>query len=604
MSGPNDPRHRAPAEPSSFFSFEICEDDRPSVPSTPRKAPTGAESLPRPFGDYELLGEVARGGMGVVYKARQHSLDRVVALKMIRDIHLADVQTVERFYQEARAAAALDHPGIVPIYEVGQHDGQHYFTMALVEGTNLETAVRQEGLPAPEAAAVLVAAVADAVEYAHEHGVIHRDLKPANILLEGRLGGAARPRVTDFGLAKNIEKMSGLTAPGEVMGSLHYMAPEQARGDHRVIGPRTDVHGLGAILYFLLTGNPPFTGPGGLGVLRLARWRLHHDMEETVPSPSQLNPRVPKGLEAICLKCLEQAPERRYATAAEVAQVLRVWADLPSLAVPPSRATAATIRQDPHFVEDPPVQPGQRDLHTRATIHLPSGSRSPPPPAGRESPPGPNVPSARSGRRRALVAAGASALLVTAGFILLAPWMRPPAGPPDGGAGRGEFPVKVKGHETTYRDFALKVEMSGGSIDRAGVRLLNAGEEATFRIEVERDAYVGIWNVAPDRTIVQLFPNEMEPDHLFRAGQPRTVPRRDIALVAVPSGGKEQVWVVASTGRWELPEGRRKGPYLIFETAEEQRKWAQIMERGFELRNRERVAVAEFVLDYQVSPRK
>jgi hypothetical protein len=164
--------------------------------------------------------------------------------------------------------------------------------------------------------------------------------------------------------------------------------------------------------------------------------------------------------------------------------------------------------------------------------------------------------------------------------------------------------VKVKGHETTCCDFALTVEMSGGSIDRAGVRLLNAGEEATFRIEVERDAYVGIWNVAPDRTIVQLFPNEMEPDHLFRAGQPRTVPRRDIALVAVPSGGKEQVWVVASTGRWELPEGRRKGPYLIFETAEEQRKWAQIMERGFELRKRERVAVAEFVLDYQVSPRK
>jgi hypothetical protein len=183
----------------------------------------------------------------------------------------------------------------------------------------------------------------------------------------------------------------------------------------------------------------------------------------------------------------------------------------------------------------------------------------------------------------------------------MASWMWPQVGQ---GPRDGEAPVKVKGHETLYRDFALKVEMSGGSVDRAGLRLLSAGEEATFRIEVERDAYVGIWNVTPDRTIVQLFPNELEPDHLFRAGQPRTVPRHDIALVAVAAAGKEQVWVVASTGRWELPEGRRKGPYLIFETAEEQRKWKQIMERGFELRKRERMAVAEFVLNYQVTPRK
>ena len=164
--------------------------------------------------------------------------------------------------------------------------------------------------------------------------------------------------------------------------------------------------------------------------------------------------------------------------------------------------------------------------------------------------------------------------------------------------------MKVKGHETIYRDFALKVEMRGGSADRAGGRLLSEGEEVTFRIEVEREAYVGIWNVAPDGTIVQLFPNEQEPDHLFRAGQPRTVPRPDIALVAVPSGGKEQVWVVASTRRWELPEGRRRGPYLIFETAEEQREWQQVMERGFELRAREPMAVAEFVLSYRVSPRR
>jgi eukaryotic-like serine/threonine-protein kinase len=584
MSGSNDPTRRKPAEPSSSFSFVISEEDRPSVPSPPRKAPTSG-SLPRPFGDYELLEEVARGGMGVVYKARQRSLDRIVALKMIRDSHLADDQTVERFHQEARAAATLDHPGIVPIYEVGQHDGQHYFTMALVEGTNLEAAVRQEGLPAPEAAAVLVAAVADAVEYAHRHGVIHRDLKPANILLEGRLGGVAGPgrsRVTDFGLAKHTEKWSGLTAPGEVMGTPCYMAPEQARGDHRAIGPRTDVHGLGAILYFLLTGNPPFMRSGGLGV-------LSHVMEEAPPAPSQFNPRVPKGLEAICLKCLEQAPDRRYATAGEVAETLRAWAHL--------RDSAAGT------TSHPPPDSGFTPAEGRLTSWPAAGQpvQTVPSPAP-TPPPGPKGPSARSWRRRALVAAATTVLLVAVASILLSPRVRRPEGqaPPDG----VEPPVKVKGHETLHRDFALKVEMSGGSVDRAGVHILKEGQEATFRIEVERDAYVGIWNVAPNKTIVQLFPNEDEPENLFRAGQPRTVPRPEIALVAVPGGGKEQVWVVASTQRWELPEGRRKGPYLIFETAEEQRKWTQIMERGFERRKREPMAVAEFVLSYQVSPRK
>ncbi len=338
MSGPNDTMRPGPAE---HFSA-------PSPVSSGEDLPFG--KLPCFFGDYELLEELGHGGMGIVYKARQRSLNRIVALKMIRDSRLAQGQTVERFYPEARAAAALDHPGIVPIYGVGQHDGRHYFTMALVEGTNLEAAVRQEGPPTPEAAAALVAAVADAVEYAHRHGVIHRDLKPENILLEGRLCGAAgpdRPRVTDFGLAKHTGEVSGLTGPGEVMGTPDYMAPEQARGDHRAIGPRTDVHALGAILYFLLTGRPPFGG-AGLAV-------LYRVMEEVPAPPSQLNPRVPKGLEAICLKCLEKAPDRRYTTAGEVAGVLWAWARL----------------GDPAF---------------GATVHFPSDSWPPPRAAGRWGP--------------------------------------------------------------------------------------------------------------------------------------------------------------------------------------------------------------------------
>jgi tRNA A-37 threonylcarbamoyl transferase component Bud32 len=561
MSGPNDPtRHRA----DDYIHF-FLEENPSFAAGAPCEAPSEARSLPRRFGDYELLEEVGRGGMGVVYRARQRSLARVVALKMIRDSRLAAGQTVDRFYKEARAAAALDHPGIVPIYEVGQSDGQHYFTMALVEGPNLEDAACQDGLPSPQVAAVLVAAVADAVEYAHQHGVIHRDLKPENILLEGRLSAASgpgRPRVTDFGLAKHTAGESGLTAPGEILGTPSYMAPEQARGDHRAIVPGTDIHALGGILYFLLTGRPPFSGLGALGVMRRV-------MEEAPPPPRQVKPQVPAGLETICLKCLEKDPTRRYATAGEVAEKLRAWTSRPGSS-------------------------------SGATIHLDSESGSPASPGGgEEAGPEPKGPSGRLRWRRALVAAGVLALLVAVGIILTAPLMRLPNERP----GEGEVPVKVKGHKVTYRDFTLKVEMTGGSLDRAGVRILNEGEEVAFRIEVERDAYVGIWNVAPDGTIRQLFPNEDEPDNLFRADEPRMVPRADLVLTAVPAGGTEQVWVVASTRRWELPEGRRKGPYLIFETAEEQRRWEQVMERGFERRKREPMAVAELVLTYRVSPR-
>src|SRR5262245_24855764 len=303
MSGPNDSARRGATDHFSAHPSAVSGEDLAFAVSGEDLA---FGKLPCFFGDYELLEELGRGGMGIVYKARQRSLNRVVALKIIRDSRLAHGDTLNRFYREARAAAALDHPGIVPIYQVGQHGGPPHFAMALVEGTDLKAAVRQEGPPAPEAAAALVAAVADAVEYAHRHGVIHRDLKPENILPEGRLCGPAgpgRPRVTDFGLAKHTGEESGLTGPGEVMGTPSYMAPEQARGDHRAIGPRTDVHGLGAILYFLLTGRPPFGG-GGLIV-------LYRAMEEVPHPPSQLNPRVPKGLEAICLKCLEKDPDRR-----------------------------------------------------------------------------------------------------------------------------------------------------------------------------------------------------------------------------------------------------------------------------------------------------
>ena len=207
----------------------------------------------RYFGDYEIIREIARGGMGVVFEARQVSLNRTVALKMILAGQLANETDVKRFYTEAEAAANLDHPGIVPIFEVGQHEGQHYFSMGFVEGQSLAQRLADGPLPSREAAE-LIRRVSEAIEYAHQRGVIHRDLKPANILLDQ----SGNPRVTDFGLAKKVQGDSGLTGSGQIMGTPSYMPPEQAGGKRGEVGPAADVYALGATLYALLTGRPPF----------------------------------------------------------------------------------------------------------------------------------------------------------------------------------------------------------------------------------------------------------------------------------------------------------------------------------------------------------
>ncbi|MEE8155375.1 MAG: serine/threonine-protein kinase, partial [Phycisphaerales bacterium] len=244
------------------------------------------------FGDYELEREIARGGMGVVFKARQVSLNRPVALKMILASQLASHDEVQRFYVEAEAAAKLDHPGIVPIYEVGEQDGQHFFSMGLVEGGALGDLVK-DGPVSPRQAAKLVQAIADAVQYAHARNIVHRDLKPANILLDND----GQPKVTDFGLAKNVEGSSGLTISGQILGTPSYMPPEQAAGKMHETGPLSDVYALGAILYCLLTGRPPFQGSGVLETLK--------QVQETEPiPPRQLNQKVDLDLETICLKCL------------------------------------------------------------------------------------------------------------------------------------------------------------------------------------------------------------------------------------------------------------------------------------------------------------
>jgi len=267
----------------------------------------------RCFGDYEIIREIARGGMGVVFQARQMSLNRTVALKMILAGQLANEVDVRRFYTEAEAAANLDHPGIVPIYEVGQHEGQHYFSMGFVEGQSLSQRLAEGPLPARQAAE-LIRRVSAAIEYAHRRGVIHRDLKPANILIDAN----GSPRVTDFGLAKNVQRDSGLTGSRQIMGTPSYMPPEQAGGKRGEVGPAADVYALGATLYALITGRPPFQAATPLDTVLLVV------DAEPVP-PSRLVPGLPHDLDTICLKCLEKDPRRRYPSARLLGEDLAHW---------------------------------------------------------------------------------------------------------------------------------------------------------------------------------------------------------------------------------------------------------------------------------------
>jgi len=285
----------------------------PLSDETEEKADSDAEPILLDFGDYELLEELGRGGQGVVYRARQKGLDRMVALKVIALGHWATEAHLKRFRFEAEAAARLDHPSIVPIYEIGERDGTCYFSMKFIEGGQLDELVRREPL-AIRRAAELMAKVAHTVHYAHEHGVLHRDIKPGNILLDKN----GQAHLTDFGLARLVEKESNVTRTMDVLGTPSYMAPEQASGENDSLTSATDVYGLGAVFYQLLTGQPPFAGGTTYETIRL--------VIETEPrSPRIWNPKVDRDLETICLKCLEKDPQRRYLSALALAEDLERW---------------------------------------------------------------------------------------------------------------------------------------------------------------------------------------------------------------------------------------------------------------------------------------
>jgi len=273
--------------------------------------------------------------MGVVYRARQLSLDRIVAVKMIQPGRVGSPEMVLRFRAEAQAAASLHHPHIVPVHESGECEGQHYFSMDYIEGKNLAEAVREGPLPSARAAQI-THQIAEAVHYAHQHGLLHRDLKPSNVILDG----AGEPRVMDFGLAKRLTsdlglRTSDLTLTGQVFGSPRFMPPEQASGRRGAVSVRSDVYGLGAILYYLLTARPPFVG-------ETLETTLAQVLEREPVAPRLLNASAPRDLETICLKCLEKEPSRRYATAQAVADELsRFLRQEPILARPASRPEKA-----------------------------------------------------------------------------------------------------------------------------------------------------------------------------------------------------------------------------------------------------------------------
>ena len=277
-----------------------------------KKAPRPAKTLAN-FGDYELLEEIGRGGQGVVYRAHQKSLNRTVALKVIGLGHWATQAHLKRFRLEAEAAASLEHPGIVPIHEVGERDGSCYFSMKFIEGGQLDEMVRHEPMPIRRAVE-LIAKVARTIHYAHERGILHRDIKPGNILLDAK----GEPHLTDFGLARLVETESTVTRTMEVLGTPSYMAPEQAVGNNSAVSSVTDVYGLGAVLYQLLTGHPPFAGGTTFETVRLV-------LDTNPRKPRLWNSKLDRDLETICLKCLEKDPKRRYASAVALADDLERW---------------------------------------------------------------------------------------------------------------------------------------------------------------------------------------------------------------------------------------------------------------------------------------
>ncbi len=312
----------------SDFEKPTLAGEPPTAPTLP---PQTASPAPTGFAGYEILGEIAKGGMGIVYKARRADLNRVVALKVMIAGEHATAEMLERFHREVKAAARLDHPNIVQILEVGAEGARHFFTMRYIEGEPLSRLIHR-GEVSPRRAMEIAGKVAGALAYAHAQGVIHRDVKPSNILMDA----AGEPLLADFGLAKDVSSQA-LTAPGATLGTPAYASPEQLEGDRERVGPRSDVYSLGATLYEMLVGRPPFQADSALETLAKVLY------EEVVP-PRKVNPRVQPDIETVCLKAMAKEPEGRYASAAEMAEDIRRYLDGEPIAARPQSWIGRRVR--------------------------------------------------------------------------------------------------------------------------------------------------------------------------------------------------------------------------------------------------------------------
>mgnify|MGYP001174880217 CR=1 FL=1 len=298
------------------------------------------KQLPTTFGDFELIEEIGRGGMGVVYRARQQSLGREVALKLILLDHLASETDRARFYAEARAAAKLEHPHIVPVYDLGDVQGRPYISMKLIEGSTLSSQL-QNGHMDGKSAAKLLIPLCQAVQYAHENSVLHRDVKPSNIMINHE----GQAFLTDFGLAKDLRETPTLTRTGAVVGTPAYMPPEQASGQKPTLDPTSDVYSLGAVLYHMITGQPPFVGRTGLETVLMV-------MEQDPPSPRSLTRGLDRDLEMIILRCLQKPPDLRYASASALEQDLNAYLNNEEIAARSGRFSqiiSQVFRETHHF---------------------------------------------------------------------------------------------------------------------------------------------------------------------------------------------------------------------------------------------------------------
>lgn len=554
------------------------------------------------FGKYELLGELARGGMGVVYKARQSGLDRVVALKMVLGSG-GGAESAQRFLQEARAAAALDHPNVVPIYDTGEIDGKPYFTMALVDGPNLKGHVEQRLPVAIPEVVVLFAQIVAGVAHAHQADLIHRDLKPANVLID-RDG---RPRVTDFGLAKRLTTESQLTQNGQVLGTPHYMAPEQAR-DSRDVGKPADVYALGAILHFMLTGKPPFHAESYTDLL------IKLVTDPPVPPQAQ-RPDVPDDLNALCLACLEKDPAARPADAIQLAEALAPILDryraASSASTPALARLNAPLRPSgttPSFSAPQLIGGTAHDLstttppvptHDNMPTHNVRGSGlqavAPQPAAPKATEPEVKTKSSKL----PLTLGGVAVVLVAVAAVAFVlknnkkpddtvqqpkqPDAKQPANAPDAKAavewpavGRADF------------NLAFEVSVPGMKKQADGSLVFPEGAKIGFTVKADRDCRVSIWSLDADGTVSKLFPNKDEPDDLVRAGTPRVLPGNKewwVDAGATNGAGFDRLRVLATTGAPPpFPPGVPAGKFTTFAKPEDKQQVASAV-RGAVLKS-------------------